>query len=363
MGQFGIGQPVPRSEDPRLLKGAGSYIADVAPDGSLYGYVVRSPFANAHLRIADSARAKAAPGVHAALRSLETPLRCDAVAPVRAHGREDALAVLLVIGDVDHELLEARDRAADALASPLAAALAVGRLAQLDTEVRRLDRLAALGALAAEVAHEIRNPLVTLQTFVQLLPERREDPEFLERYLEVVSDELRRMNRLLDLLVEHAQPPGPVVAMDHARVEPALASLAELLRQRALVRGIALHFDSAPDLPSVVLGGDALHQVLINLAQNALDATPEGGRVDVTAHCTGPAVELCVRDQGPGIDSSQRERIFEPFYSTRSDRPGGIGLAITRRLVEEAGGHIEVEENASGGSCFRVWVPVANPGS
>jgi signal transduction histidine kinase len=286
-------------------------------------------------------------------RELARRLRCDAAAPVRCE--QGAAAALVLAGEIRPRTLAALESAARRLEGPLAAALALGRLERLDDSVRRLDRLAALGALAAEIAHEVRNPLVTLQTFLQLLPERREDPEFLSRYVEVVTGELRRMDRLLDRIVETARPAAPSAVP--SAIGANLEAVGELLRQRAVARGVELDLDGETTI-AVALSEDALRQVLLNLVQNALDATPPGGRVAARASASAGQAWIRVRDAGPGIAPALRERIFEPFFTTRPDRSGGLGLAITRRIVEEAGGAIEVDAAPGGGSEFRVRLPV-----
>jgi signal transduction histidine kinase len=309
-----------------------------------------------------------APGLPEPARALEARYACRAVAPITASdGRP--LAVLLVggrsaslggpgRGAVRPRTLAALEGAAQRLAGPLAAAIAAGRLSQLDDEVRRLDRLAALGALSAEIAHEVRNPLVSVKTFLQLLPERRDDPEFLTRFFDVVGDEIARMERLLDAVLAHARPPAgsPASGADPAGV---IAAVVELLRHRAQSGGVSLASDLEPSLPTVAMGGDSLRQVLLNLGMNAIDATPEGGVVRLGGRRAEVGVEIFVRDAGPGIPEAFRSRVFEPFFSSRRDRPGGLGLAICRRIAEEAGGSIRVVDGEGGGAEFRVNLPPA----
>jgi signal transduction histidine kinase len=261
-------------------------------------------------------------------------------------------------GSVRPRTLAALDGAAQRLAGPLAVAVAAERLSQLDEEVRRVDRLAALGALSAEIAHEVRNPLVSVKTFLQLLPERRDDPEFLTRFFDVVTDEVARMERLLDTVLAHARPQAAVSnpASDSARV---IATVVDLLRHRAQARGVAVTSETEAGLPAVAVSEDRLRQVLLNLAMNAIDATPEDGTVRLAARSAGDGVELVVSDEGPGIPEDSRTRVFEPFFSGRSDRPGGLGLAICRRIAEEAGGSIRVADGRTGGAEFCVNLPTA----
>jgi len=332
------------------------------PDGSPYlasadwsGEPPGEPDAAAFAQIAKLSAAThlSAPDASAEQREVARRMRCDAAVAVRSE--PGALAALVLAGDVRPRTLAALDAAARRLEGPLAVALALGRLERLDQSVRRLDRLAALGGLAAEIAHEVRNPLATLQTFLQLLPERREDPEFLTRYVDVVSGELRRMDRLLDRIVETARPAREDDDAS-AEVAPSLEAVGELLRPRAVARGVSLTLD-APSALRVRLSEDALRQVMLNLMQNAIDATPGGGAVTAHAAARAGQVTLRVCDAGSGIPPALRERIFDPFFTTRPERAGGLGLAITRRIVEESGGEIEVDAAPGGGAEFRVRLP------
>lgn len=289
-----------------------------------------------------------------------------AAAPVRTGGAEPAAFLLVGGGEaaeargVRPRTLAALDAEATRLASPLAAAAAAERLARMDADVRRLDRLAALGSLVAEVVHEIRNPLVSVKTFLQLLPDRAQEADFRESFLAVASDELRRVERLLDVVLQHGRP-APAGRSDAACApRPALDSVARLVSHRALERGVEVEVDATPELPDARIAPDGLRQVLLNLALNAIDVTPEGGRVRFVARAQGAAaLALRVEDEGPGVPPELRERLFEPFFSTKGERPGGLGLAISRRIVAEADGALELEERRGGGCAFRLELPKA----
>ena len=218
-----------------------------------------------------------------------------AVAICSSEGRP--LAALLVGGtSVRPRTLAALQYAGRRLAGPLTAALAAGRLSLLDEEVRRLDRLAALGAVSAEIAHEVRNPLASVKTFLQLLPARREDPEFLTGFLEVVTDEILRMERLLDAVLAHAKPDSgtSTPASDAVRV---FGAVVDLLRHRARDRDVALGFEADSELPRIAMSEDRLRQVVLNLALNAIDATPAGGAVALRGRATAPGLELVIAYQ------------------------------------------------------------------
>jgi signal transduction histidine kinase len=299
------------------------------------------------------------PGLAAPLAELGREPGFGAASPVRA-GTHGAVVFLLAGGPQDPagrvrpRTLAALDAAAQRLALPVGAALAAQRLARLDAEVRRIDRLAALGERVAEIVHEIRNPLVSVKTFLQLLPDRAHDPEFRQSFFEVAGEELRRVERLLDVVLEHARPAEVDAGEARAPVAPTLAALARLVSHGAARAGVELEVDAADALPAAAIGVDALRQVVLNLLSNALAASPAGARVRLAARERGAALEISVEDAGPGVPPALRERIFEPFFSTRADRPGGLGLAISKRIVEEAGGSIAVEDAPGGGSRFRV---------
>ena len=299
-------------------------------------------------------------GQSAELGALAGRHRCNAAAPVRGSDGE-VLAVLLVGGGAgDRPRALARlEYAAQRLAPALQAAVTAGQLLHRETQLRRLDRLAALGSLASAIGHEIRNPLVSLKTFLQLLPEHRGDPEFMTRFADVVGEELRRMERLLDQISEY--PRGRDGEGPPAEAAAALDATRELLNPRASQRGVSLEIASGASLPSLAIDEDQLRQVLLNLALNALDATPDGGRVVLRAGAAGGGVEITVADSGAGIDPALRDRVFEPFFSTRGARRGGIGLAITRQIVEEASGTIQAGDAEIGGAEFRIRMPSAPP--
>ena len=288
-------------------------------------------------------------------------------AAVRLGPGEDEAPVLLAGGPGDRAggvrpaTLAALDAAALRLSGPVQAARAGARLSALGEEVRRLDALASLGELVSEIVHEVRNPLVAVKTFLQLLPDRLGDPEFLTQFLEVVGEEVRRIERLLQLVLEQAAPQGAGAPGGGVEPGPVLDSVARLLAHRAQERGVSLQAESSC-AARVPMSRDALHQVILNLALNALDATPPGGSVQLLAAEAEGAVRIACDDQGPGIPAALRDRIFEPFFSTKRDRTGGLGLSIARRMVIESGGTIAVEDRRTGGTRISLAWPSGDVG-
>ncbi len=283
-----------------------------------------------------------------------------AAVPVAPDPGSAAAVLLLGSSRTRPRTLAALGAAAQSIEGPLLAALAGARLARMDAEVRRLDRLAALGGLVAEIVHEVRNPLVSVKTFLQLLPERRDDPEFLQSFLDVAGDELVRIERLLDLVLDHASPRQIALAPDGGGdVAGAIAAVLRLVAHRAAAAGVELASEIAPALPGCAMAADALRQVLLNLTLNALDVTPADGDVRIAARSLGRVVEIDIEDRGPGVPRALRRRVFEPFFSTKSERPGGLGLAISLRIVGEAEGTLVITDRPGGGTRFRIRIPTS----
>ncbi len=233
-------------------------------------------------------------------------------------------------------------------------------------DLERLDRMATLGELLAEVAHEVRNPLVSMKTFLQLLPDHVDDEEFTGDFRKVVLDELSRMERLLDTVLQQARPDTTRIAevpgLATCNLESAFGALTRLLEKRAEERDVKLSLSIAPALPDIAIAEDRLRQVVLNLVLNALDASPPSSCITLRAHATREQVAFSVEDQGPGIPAVLRGQLFEPFFTTRPDGAGGLGLAIAKQLVEEAGGEIGIDSTYADGARFHVSLPHAGSG-
>jgi signal transduction histidine kinase len=203
--------------------------------------------------------------------------------------------------------------------------------------------------------------LVSVKTFLQLLPERLDDPEFHENFRSVVSDEVQRLERMLDDLLRHARPNRTPGIGEGARVAETIRATLQLLAYRCHERGIALETKIRPELPALSLSEDALRQLLLNLLLNATEVTPQGGRIVLSVGWSEDEsnhLALKIEDDGPGIDPALGDRIFEPFWTTRNENAGGLGLSICKRIVDDAGGSIGAENRPDGGACFSVDLPI-----
>ena len=256
---------------------------------------------------------------------------------------------------------------AGALGGPIEAVVAIGqdqsKIEALQKQVIRTERLATLGELAAGVVHELNNPLTSITVYAEYLVRKLEsqgaevaDLEKLRR----IGASAQRILRFSRDLVQYARPSGKdLEPVDVASVVRQSVSICEHLVERG---GIALDVDVDPDLPVIQAIAGQLEQVLINLITNAVHAVEhkDSGRVVVRAKVESPSTILLeVGDSGPGISEPDRDRIFEPFYTTKPDGKGtGLGLPIVRNIVEQHRGEIAIATSDLGGAAFRVILPV-----
>jgi signal transduction histidine kinase len=242
------------------------------------------------------------------------------------------------------------------------------RQVQLHSEKRELarraqvaEKLAAVGTLTAGISHEIRNPLnaaglqlAVLERRVRKLAET--DQSSLLEPLGLVRDEIRRLEHLLEDFLQFARP-RELLARP-VDVNQVLEAVLGLLGGDAERRGISLERQIEPMLPRVAGDPERLRQVMMNLALNALEATPTGGRVRVSARPDDREVLMAVDDSGPGIPEELAERIFEPFFTTKASG-SGLGLPIVHAIVTQHGGSIGSEKSHLGGTRFWVRLPKA----
>ena len=228
-------------------------------------------------------------------------------------------------------------------------------LKQLEVERRNAERLAYFQTLAAGIAHEIKNPLVAIKTFTQLLPRRRGDPRFLDEFGRISLREIDRMQRIVDRLSALSRADGPREAIDlRGPLGDALEFVQPTLEEKSITVLASLSTD-----PCMVIGNPAeLEQLFLNLLLNAYDATSSGGTVIVEATRLETEVVVTVSDSGPGIAPELLHKVFEPFITTKA-RGSGLGLAISAGIVRTHGGRLRAANRPDGGAMFTAEFPVA----
>ncbi|GAB1724711.1 MAG: putative Histidine kinase, contains GAF domain [Nitrospira sp.] len=239
-------------------------------------------------------------------------------------------------------------------------------LRRSSTLMRRTDRLRSLEIMAGGFAHEIRNPLTSIKTFVQLAPQRQQDPVFINEFSKLALEDIHRIERLLHEILDYASymTPHPT----EVDLNELVASCIGFVSSSAAHRGIQLQTHLAPQLPPLSLDRQQIKQVLLNLLLNALDAMPNGhGIIQIHTHLLSqagnpPWVQLQVKDEGCGIPPDHLEHIFDPFFSTKHSNSAsdgaGLGLTTAHQIVREHGGAITVESRVGAGSTFSVNLPV-----
>jgi two-component system sensor histidine kinase PilS (NtrC family) len=248
----------------------------------------------------------------------------------------------------------------------------VTKVVEMEAELRRHERLAGIGQLAADLAHEIRNPLAAISGSIQILEggATGDESDESQRLMSIVVRETDRLNALITDFLHFARPaPAKLEPVAIAQVLSDMAQIFESVRPAS----VELEVDAPPDL-RVVADDRQLRQALWNLFLNAVQAMPDGGRLEIRAQASPPQagsserrnenaegphwVEIRVADTGTGIPEDVLERIFDPFFTTKKEGTG-LGLATVHRIVEGNGGHVKVESAVGRGTRFCVLLPAA----
>ena len=221
----------------------------------------------------------------------------------------------------------------------------------LRQEIQKQDRLKSIATLAAGMAHEIKNPLTSIKTFAEYLPQKYDDADFREKFSKIVTGEVDRINNIVRQLLEFSKPAEPEIKA--VSLIPILEETLSLMNGDFLAHriGIARDLDTCPD---VLADKNQLKQVFLNLFLNSIQSMKDGGRLSVSSRFQPNGhVRISISDTGCGIPKEQLTHLFDPFYTTREEGTG-LGLAIVHSIIKKHGGKIEVESEVGRGTTISV---------
>jgi signal transduction histidine kinase len=234
-------------------------------------------------------------------------------------------------------------------------------LRQSQRVLQRADRLSSLGMLTAGLAHEIRNPLVAIRTFTQLLPERYQDPEFRTTFQSLALKEVDRICNLITDLLSFARPSTPNVTAED--INEIVSNVARILESEAKEKDVKIQFRLSSDLPLIFVDKEQMKQVFMNVIINAIQSIEGGGVVEISSRLfvsneSHKFVQIRVYDSGVGIPERDIENIFNPFFTTKKGG-SGLGLSISHQIVQEHAGYMSVESKLGQGTSFYINLPVS----
>jgi signal transduction histidine kinase len=230
-------------------------------------------------------------------------------------------------------------------------------LRKTEAQLIRSEKLAALGQLAAGIAHEIRNPLtsinILIQSTMQKLPS--EDPQ--REDFKVIEEEIHRINEIIDHFLQFAKPASP--HLERAEITSIFEETLQLLRPQMEKLQIFIEKDFQ-SLPLMTIDNEQVKQVILNLLMNAIQAMPGGGQLRLGGEVSkdGQWIRLSIQDSGVGILPEDMDKLFDPFFSTKEGGMG-LGLSIAHRIIDQHHGKIEVESAPGKGTLFTVWLPIS----
>jgi two-component system sensor histidine kinase HydH len=266
------------------------------------------------------------------------------------------MVVAVLAGSLSRTQRKARQRL-EAAGAELSAAYK--KLNETFDQLRHSDRLAALGQLAAVVAHEIRNPLGSIQGAVEILGAGLLPSDPKAEFAQIAQKEVTALEKLTSEILQFSKPAPPKqLPIDPQEI---IEAACHLCADQARRQQVEINLEPVPAM-HIMVDPEQIKQVLLNILINAIQAQPSGGKIEIRVSHDANDVVLSIRDFGPGIAEENLDRIFEPFFTTKREGTG-LGLAISYQLVNHNGGRIRVESPRGQGVCFRISFPMSNPGT
>jgi signal transduction histidine kinase len=222
--------------------------------------------------------------------------------------------------------------------------------------LRLVDRLSALGALSAGMAHEIKNPLGSIMGSIEILESAVPEGDDRHEFVRILRKEIQRLSSIVSSHLDLVRPEKP--EREPHDVGEIARSVVELMRKQATNRGVELSSSVADGLPTLMVDGQQIRQAILNLVINGVQALPRGGRVRVVVDGRDGRVRIAVEDDGPGLDVDSTKRVFEPFFTTKEGGTG-LGLSIAFQIADQHGGDLRAENLSQGGARFCLELPTA----
>lgn len=219
--------------------------------------------------------------------------------------------------------------------------------------LHRQDKLAAVGQLAAGVAHEIRNPLTSMKGYAEFLQMDEQDPQRQE-FLEIILDEIDRVNNIVEEFMVLAKPKA--VELEEKNIIPIVQNVVSMLKFEARKRNVKLEFDADEDIVQIECDENRLKQVFLNFIKNGIEAMPDGGELMVKTEIQDENVVISIKDTGVGIPPDTLKKIGEPFYTTKKNG-NGLGLMVSFKIIESHNGKVYIESEQNKGTTFKILLP------
>lgn len=229
------------------------------------------------------------------------------------------------------------------------------QLKEYETQLIETEKIATAGKIAAEVAHEIKNPLSSIKMMSQLLASRLGENDKLKAIAEKLISEIRRLETIVETALESFRTERPDLKL--SSIGDAVSSTIELLLPQLRHLGIEVEVSIDENIPQIYLDEIKIKQALLNVLKNAFEAMPEGGKINISVKANSRHVHVMIDDEGEGIPEHLEEKIFDPFFTTKN-RGTGLGLHTTLKIVRLHGGNIKASTSSSGGARITISLPI-----